>query len=131
MLASQVSSAPEASRVAASASMSVTVMAGCALRGHEWILDATVQLVGAHLEPHPTPGGQHRWLRDLGQPDEGAIERPQRVLTARRAGDLDVMEANDAHAAAPFGRCATAKIRRKGKITPIGVRGYAARSLSS
>ena len=41
------------------------------------------------------------------------------------------LRADGAQAAPPLGRCATAKMRRNGKITPIGVRGYAARSLAS
>ena len=99
------------------------------------LLDTAVQLVCtrpvAQAEPHPSAGREHRRLRDLGQPDQLAVERPQRVLTARRARDLHVVEADDTHAPRPSGRWATRKMRRNGKITPIGVLGYAARSLAS
>src|SRR3954452_22579043 len=100
-------------------------------RGDEGVLDPAVQLVRPDAEPHPAAGGEHRWLGDLGQPNQLAVEGPERVLATCRAGDLHVVEPDDAHALAPAGRWATTKMRRNGKITPIGVLGYAARSLAS
>ena len=64
-----------------------------------------------------------------GMPADDAVEVPQQVLAACRAGDLDVVQAEDAHETSPFR--ATAKMRRNGKITPTSVRGYAARSPAS
>ena len=59
------------------------------------LFDADVQLSLAEREPASSPQGEKKWLLDLTQVQQLAIERARRRLTAPRRCDLDVMEARD------------------------------------
>ena len=67
----------------------------CLRRRPEGILDADVQLAVAEREPASPSHGQQRRLLDLGQLQQVAVERACRRLTARRRGDLDMMQPGD------------------------------------
>ena len=62
-------------------------------RGRERILDADVQLLPTGAEPAATAGGKSVRLRELGQPEQAAVERARLVLAARRRRDLHVVDA--------------------------------------
>jgi len=60
-------------------------------------LDADVELLGAEREPDAPSRAQRLGLLDLGQAEQAAEEAPCGLLAARRGGELDVVEAEDAH----------------------------------
>ena len=65
-------------------------------RGPEVRLHAEVQLVGSALEPDPAAFAQRLRLLDLRQAQQPAVERARLVLRTGRAGQLDVVELEDA-----------------------------------
>jgi hypothetical protein len=67
--------------------------AGVALAGGaEVVLDTQVQLQATGGEPRATPRGEHRWLGDLGHPQDAHEEGPGGLLLAGRHGQLGVVQ---------------------------------------
>ena len=89
----------------------------------ERVLDADVQLgrdralVVVRPEPAAAAGDQVGRLVDLGHAEPVGVEPARDVLTAGRAGDLDVVQPHGAGTGVASGLRATTKIRRNGRIT--------------
>src|ERR1700682_4267123 len=66
-------------------------------RRTEVVLDAEVNLRGASLEPCASAHGEVRRLRQFGQSEKSAVERPRLGLAPSRHRKLYVMNANDRH----------------------------------
>jgi hypothetical protein len=67
-------------------------------RRTEIVLDADVQLECADAIPKPTTLALVGRLRNLGQPEDGAVERAGSIFFAARNRDLNVMERDGGHA---------------------------------
>jgi lipopolysaccharide/colanic/teichoic acid biosynthesis glycosyltransferase len=79
-------------------------------RRHERILDAEVQLLVAGAEPDAAAGADRLGLRHLLEAEQRTVEAAGRVLRPRWDGDLDVVEAEDAHCAKVYHRSVAAQL---------------------
>lgn len=64
----------------------------------EPLLNANVDLLLARSKPCASTDRQGRRLLDLGKTEDPCEESPRLVLAARRRGELNVIDAEDAHA---------------------------------
>ena len=61
----------------------------------EVVRDTDVELVRTEAEPHPSPCREKRWLPQLLESQEAAVEVTRVLLARGRRRDLDVVETDD------------------------------------